>query len=457
MDLTLISNDVDKLKELSKDNADNETEFIKKYSDFIENVITKLKETNESNPEERKTKNNKKKERERATAIDKIHTDINLILTKSDSFCKKTSTEKIRSKRKTEQRIKKLCDEIHDVGTNTFNLDIDNVPEDESFRLKKESRRSWFSRSFDRISRSSSENDLNETEEEKKLKEEIENLEKELEKKKKKLSEMKDERRKREKEENENKKKNKKNEDEEENENKEEEKICITEHVTLLDKIDDLLVDGNCRQALELLNNTSILGSKLLGTTKSKAPRMFIILPDPKKCSNSKVLNYWMNFSNWNKSLFNLHLLCECSGGICENVDNETHLLETTPYSIRDPYKLISLFGPFLLYSINCFIESYGENWPMEVTKALGKTKPSDYFITITHEIQKVIKEERLVYKDERKNVDALESFIRISRNELEGFLKRYDYSNVFGGLNKKYTNDKKVRWVCDRHGKNLK
>ena len=360
----------------------------------------------------------------------------------------------------------KLCDEIYDVGKNTFNLELGDVPVDEYHQLRKD-RKSWFTRSLERISRNSSESDLNETDEEKKLRDEITKIEKELENRKKKLEEKKkqlnnlvEERKKKEMEEKEKEEKEKEENEKEENENnnvENEEERKIIEPITLLDRIEDLLKDGNCRQAFELLNNTSLLGNRLLGAPKSKAPRMFIILPDPDKCPNSNRPNYWIKYSHWNKSVFNLLLLCECSGGIEENVDNESHLLDTTGYSIRDPYKLLSLFGPFLLYSIDVFMEACGDNYPREVTRALGKTKPADYFLSLTHEIQKVIKEERLVLGNEKKNLDALNQFIEVSRGELETFLKRYDYSNMFCGLDKRNTKDKKIRWVCERHGRKFK
>jgi hypothetical protein len=469
MDLTEINNNAEKLSELLKENQEKECEFIKKYNDFINDVVVKLKgfeEKNNNNNEERKTKNGKKKERERTNGIEKIQNNINSIVNYVNTYVGKNSSDKEKSKKKTEQKINKCCDEIYDIGTNTFNLELIDVPIDESHQLKK--RRSWFSRSLDIIS--SGDNDENESEEEKKLKEEIEKLEKELEEKKKKLNELKMERKKKEKEEaetekknkdKENKNKNKKNEKDEskEDENKEDDKedVKAEEQTSLLDRIDDLLVDGNCRQAFEFLNNTSLLGTKLLGVDKSKTPRMFIILPDPTKCPNGNKSDYWIKFENWNKSVFTLNLLCESTGGIEENVENETHLLETTGYSIRDPYKLISLFGPFLLYSIDTFMESCGENFPREVTKALGNTKPTDYFISVAHEIQKVLKEERLLYKDETKNLEALESFIEVSRAELQTFLKRYDYSNMFGGLDKRRTNDNKVIWVFQINNRKFK
>ncbi|OUM70194.1 hypothetical protein PIROE2DRAFT_56883 [Piromyces sp. E2] len=469
MDLTEINSDVDKLKELSNEQNDNESEFIKKYSKFIDEVVTKLRD----NPDIIKKNKSKRKEKERSSGIEKIQNDINLILTKSNSFRQMDTNEKIRAKKKTELRIKKLCEEIYDVGKNTFNLDIGDVPEDEYHQLQK-NRKSWFTRSLERISRGSSEYDIGgETEEEKKLKDEIAKMEKELEKRKKKLEQKKkqldeiiEERKKKEKEEKEEKEKEEKEKEKEkeENENKDEENEeqhdedrKIIEPITLLERIDDLLKDGDCRQAFELLNNTSLLGNRLLGAPKSKTPRMFIILPDPGKCPNSNRPNYWIKYSNWNKSVFNLLLLCECSGGIEENIDNETHLLDTTGYSIRDPYKLLSLFGPFLLYSIEVFMESCGDNYPREVIKALGKTKPADYFLSLSHEIQKVIKDERLVHKNEKKNMEALEQFIDVSRDELETFLKGYDYSCMFCGLDKRITRDKKIRWVCERHGRKFK
>jgi len=464
MDLSEITSNVEKLTKLSDENQDKECDFIKKYSDYINDVVIKLKEYNEKNSNmdgERKTKNSRKKERERNVGIEKIQNDINMILSQSETFCEKDSNDRNKARKRTEQRIRKFCEEICEIGNNTFNLELLDVPMDEAHQLKK--RRSWFSRSIEIISRNSSDADLNMTDEEKKLKEEIENLEKELEEKKKKLCELRDERKKKEKEkekeEEAEKKKNKnKHKNEEEKTSGEDDfDLKVLEPLTLLERIDDLLVDGECRQAFELLNSTSLLGSRLLGTEKSKTPRMFIILPDPEKSSNGNKLNNWIKYSNWNKSVFTLNLLCESTGGTVEIVDNETHLLETTGYSVRDPYKLISLFGPFLLYSIDTFMESCGDNYPREVVKALGNTKPADYFISLAHEIQKVIKEERLVYKDERKNLEALESFIEVSRSELETFLKRYDYSNMFGGLNKKKTNDKKIRWVCNRHTRGFK
>jgi len=460
MNLTEIGTDIEKLSEVVKSCKDNtENEFINKYDEFVNYFFTELKKCGETNDEnERKTKNSKKKERERATGIEKIKNNINEMISQIETFNQKNDADKNKSRKKFEQKIKKCCDEIYDIGTNTFNLKLKDAPVDEYHQLKN--KRSWFSRSIEKISRSSSENDVNETEEEKKLREEIEKLEEELEEKRHKLSELRAERKKKEEEEKKksNDKKNKKNGEEGEEEKKDEEnELNQQEQVSLLDRIDDLLQDGECRQAFELLNNTSLLGIRLLGTNKSKAPRMFIILPDPEKCPNGSKPNYWIKFSNWNKSVFNLNLLCESTGGIIENVENETHLLDTTGYSIRDPYKLISLFGPFLLYSIDTFMESCGDNYPREVIKALGKTKPVDYFISLAHEIQKVIKEERLVHKDEQKNLDELESFIEISRGELETFLKRYDYSNMFGGLDKRNTSEKKVRWVCPKHSKKFK
>jgi len=445
MDLTEINSNVDKLKELWKGQNENGNDFFKKYGVFIDDVVTKLKTDIE---DKSKGTISKKKERERMIGIDKVQNDISMIFEKLNSYCQQNSTEQGKSKRKVETRIKKLCDEIYDVGINTFKLELENVP-DESHRLKH--RRSWFSKSLEKISRSSSENDMEETEEEKNLREEIEKIEKDLEEKKKRLSEMRDERKKREKEEKK-KYKNKKEKNEEEEEDKK-----IGDQCTLMSRIDDLVNDGECRQAFELLNNPSLLGTKILGAPKSKTPRMFLILPDPDKCPNGAKLNYWLNYKNWNKNVFNLHLLCECPGGIEENVDNETHLLETTGYSIRDPYNLLSLFGPFLLYSIDIFMESVGDKYPREVIKALGKTKPADYFVSLTHEIQKVLKEERLVHKTEAKNLDALERYIEVSRSELETFLKRYDYSNMFGGLDKRITRDKKIRWVCPRHERKFK
>jgi len=462
MDLTTINSNVQKLIELSNENQDKECDFIRKYAEYINDAVTRLTEYNENseNNEERKTKNSKKKERERDSGVEKIRNNVLIIFSQSRSFYEKSSADKEKNRKKTEQKIKKMCNEICDIGNNVFNLELPDVPEEEFPQLKK--RRSWFGRSIERISRNSSECDVNMTEEEIKLKEEIENLEKELEEKKKKLNELREERRKKEREEeaekrkNRNKQKNEKGKEEEKGEENEEiEKTA--EPVAVLDRIEDLLVDGECRQAFEFLNNTSLLGNRLLGTNKSKTPRMFIIIPDPSKNSDNNKANYWLNYSNWNRSVFTLHLLCECSGGIVENVENETHLLETTGYSIRDPYKLVSLFGPFLLYSIDTLMESCGDNFPREIVKALGKTKPADYFIALAHEIQKVLKEERLVCKDESKNFDALESFIEVSRSELETFLKSYDYSGMFGGLDKKKTNEKKVRWVCNRHGKSFK
>jgi len=310
MDLTEINSNVDKLKELQNENGND---FFKKYSDFIDDVVTKLKTDIE---EKSKGGISKKKERERIIGIDKVQNDISMVFEKLSGYCQQNSTEQGKSRRKTETRIKKLCDEIYDVGINTFKLELENVP-DESHRLKN--KRSWFSKSIERLSRSSSENDVEETEEEKNLREEIEKIEKDLEEKKKRLSEMRDERKKREKEE---KKKEKNNKKEEEKYEEDDDDKKIGEQFTLMDRIEDLVSEGECRQAFELLNNTSLLGTKILGASKSKAPRMFIILPDPDKCPNGAKLNYWLNYKNWNKNVFNLHLLCECPGGIEENIDN---------------------------------------------------------------------------------------------------------------------------------------
>jgi len=460
MDLTEIESYVDKLKELSNktqnnnENEENNCDFFKKYCSFIEGFVTKLKADIEKNDQE---KISKKRERERAMGVEKIQNCISMIFNKLNGYCQQNPTAQGKTKRKTEQRIKKLCNEIYDVGINTFNLELDCIP-GEPPRLRSIKRRSWFSRSIDRISRSSSEYDMEEPEEERKLREEIEELERELEDKKQQLSEMREERRKREKEEREERKKEKgKKEGIKQMQEPEEEGRKYGEQVSLFNRIEDLVKDGECRQALEYLNNTSVLGTKILGSTKSKTPRMFIILPDPDKCPNGSRMNYWLNYKNWNKNVFNLHLLCECPGGIDENIENETHLLETTGYSIRDPYNLLSLFGPFLLYSVDSLMESCGDKYPREVVKALGKTKAADYFISLTHEIQRVIKEERLVHKNEKKNLEALEKYIEVSRGELETFLKGYDYSNMFGGLDRRLTKDKKIRWVCPKHEKKFK
>jgi len=458
MDFTEISSNIDKLKELVEKQDDNESEFLKKYSTYVDDVITKLKD-NISN--DTQTNRSKRKVKLRTTNFEKIQNYINEILELSNDYCEKDSSERIKSKKKTEISIKNLCEDIYNIGKSTFNLKLDDVPEDEYHQLKKERRLSWFTKSFERLSRSSSENVIIESDEEKKLKDEIAKMEKELENRKKKLEQKKKQLNNlieaRKKKENEDKIQEKVLKDNTEQYSEPQEELKIVEQVTLLDRIDDLIKDGDCRQSFEFLNNTSLLGNTILGAPKSKAPRMFIILPDPTKCPNSNRPNYWIKYSNWNKSVFNLLLLCECSGGVEENVDNETHLLDTTGYSIRDPYKLLSLFGPFLLYSIDVFMESCGDRYPNEVTKALGKTKPADYFLSLTHEIQKVIKEERLVHKNEKKNLEELQQFIEVSRGELETFLKGYDYSNMFCGLDKRSTKDKKIRWVCERHGRKFK
>jgi len=109
LDLTIINSDVEKLKELSQGQKDNESEFLKKYSNFVDEVVVKLKDDNSNNTNKNRSK---RKQRERTTGFEKIQNDINLILTKSNSFCQKDSTEKIRSKKKTELRIKKVWIDI---------------------------------------------------------------------------------------------------------------------------------------------------------------------------------------------------------------------------------------------------------------------------------------------------------------------------------------------------------
>jgi len=111
MDLTEINNNAEKLSELLKENQEKECEFIKKYNDFINDVVVKLKgfeEKNNNNNEERKTKNGKKKERERTNGIEKIQNNINSIVNYVNTYVGKNSSDKEKSKKKTEQKINKV-------------------------------------------------------------------------------------------------------------------------------------------------------------------------------------------------------------------------------------------------------------------------------------------------------------------------------------------------------------
>jgi len=111
MDLTEIESYVDKLKELSNktqnnnENEENNCDFFKKYCSFIEGFVTKLKADIEKNDQE---KISKKRERERAMGVEKIQNSISMIFNKLNGYCQQNPTAQGKTKRKTEQRIKKV-------------------------------------------------------------------------------------------------------------------------------------------------------------------------------------------------------------------------------------------------------------------------------------------------------------------------------------------------------------
>ena len=113
MDLTEIESYVDKLKELSNktqdknenENEENTCDFFKKYCSFLEGVVTKLKEDIEKNGQE---KISKKRERERATGVEKIQNSMSMVFNKLNGYCQQNPAAQVKTKRKTEQRIKKV-------------------------------------------------------------------------------------------------------------------------------------------------------------------------------------------------------------------------------------------------------------------------------------------------------------------------------------------------------------
>ncbi|KAF9176831.1 hypothetical protein BGZ50_009617 [Haplosporangium sp. Z 11] len=251
---------------------------------------------------------------------------------------------------------------------------------------------------------------------------------------------------------------------------------------TVINKLDGLHDQGLITQEIvrQVLKETQEIKDRLilierkteailtqqLELTEYPIPRLFIVLPE-------ETTKY--DPSNWVRTKFRLHFICECGEHTKvtgSRIPNHLHLAKHEGYLIREPTAFFKKYGPFLLLMLELI--KFGTNIAgyvvptlasLKVVELVGSVQQTVELVTakIDYSLECIDKQlagdsidteprAAMTQQDLANYLSDVEGLEGVELRQLESFLKKSSEENLLGNLYRMTTSDGHVKWVCRDH-----
>ncbi|KAF9079510.1 hypothetical protein BGX23_003869, partial [Mortierella sp. AD031] len=245
---------------------------------------------------------------------------------------------------------------------------------------------------------------------------------------------------------------------------------AMTQHIVR--EVLELQKQMNDRLIL-IQNKTEAILTQQLELAEYPIPRLFIVLPEePAKYDPT----------NWFRTKFRLHFICECGKHTEANnskVPHHLHLAKHEGYIVREPTEFFKKYGPFLLLMLELIkfgTSIAGHIVPtlasLQVVELVDSVKQSVELVTakidyslecIDNQLAKaqasspgdfIDTEPRAAMTQQDlinylRDVEGLEG---VELRQLRSFLKTSEEENLLGNLYRMTTSEGHVKWVCRDH-----
>ncbi|KAG0300365.1 hypothetical protein BGZ98_009243 [Dissophora globulifera] len=243
------------------------------------------------------------------------------------------------------------------------------------------------------------------------------------------------------------------------------------------------------QQALDRLtliqSKTEAILTQQVELAEYPIPRLFIVLPEePTKYDPS----------NWFRTKFRLHFICECGEHTKvagSKLPDHLHLAKHEGYLVREPTKFFKKYGPFLLLMLEliktginvagCVVPALASMKVTELVDSAQETAKNVIDIKTVMDIRTVIDQidyslkciDKQLENDQASStgdangsehraptmqqylvnyLNKVEAIEGVELRQLGSFLKTSKEDNILGNLYRMTTSDGHVKWVCYDH-----
>ncbi|KAF9951867.1 hypothetical protein BGZ72_006690, partial [Mortierella alpina] len=220
-------------------------------------------------------------------------------------------------------------------------------------------------------------------------------------------------------------------------------------------------------------SKTEAILNQQLELAEYPIPRLFIVLPE-------ELTKY--DPSNWFRTKFRLHFICE-AGKHTEPKDNKVphhlHLAKHEGYLIREPTEFFKKYGPFLLLMLELI--KFGTSVAGHVVPTLASLKVVELVDSVKQTVETVTAKidyslecidsqlakveassprdfadtesgATMTHQDLTNYLNDVEGLEGVELRQLGSFLKTSEEENLLGNLYRMTTSDGHVKWVCRDH-----